>query len=158
MGAARAAWDEAAHFRGYHGRFAGGASREPTGRSAAAFKPRQPESAARSSVSAQVNMAHKVHGAYFMRELNGNRDGGRNSELTEYQSPRKRERAIRETGSAARPVNESLQVHVGLIRQSQRSQRGTLSKRVGVKTTFTGKKRVVRQGQTVSARDAMRRR
>lgn len=164
-----AKWDPAKHPHGVHGHWAtvGGtktgrkkvdrsvdSGRGVVGRGPAAFTPsRRSESAARRDVADQVNAAHTVHAAYHMRDLNGGHSNYRQAQITEYQAPAKRARAIRETGSPAKPIREALDQRVGGVRYNQRSERGRAQQRIGLKKTFTGKTVVVR-GTPARSREA----
>jgi len=131
-------WDEAKHFRGYHGRWARGADRSPehrAGRAAAAFHPRTPADARRREVATVVDRIHAVHGA-FAAHGRGHLNPQQRQKI-EYASPRLRAEAIRKTGSPVMPLAEAL-------RREARAARGHRPPRVGVKRTFTGKKLAVR--------------
>jgi hypothetical protein len=136
---ARGMWDEAKHFRGYHGRWAAGADRSPenrAGRAASAFHPRTPASARRREVAQVVDRVHGIHGVFAARDR-GQRLSWEQRLKVEYASPTKRAEAIRATGSPVMPLREALHREV-------RSARGHKTPRVGVKRTFTGKKLAVR--------------
>lgn len=164
-----AKWDPSLHPHGVHGQWAtaGGTKggrkkvdrsvetgRGVLGRGPAAFTPtRRGESAARKEVADQVTAAHTVHGAYSMRDLNGGRSTYKQAQITEYQAPYKRAKAIRQTGSPAKPIRESLRQRVGGTRYEQRAARGRGEQRIGLKRTFGGKAVIVR-GSPARTREA----
>lgn len=139
MGAARQAWDEAKHFRGYHGRFAEGRDRSPEtlggGRAANAFHPRPSAAEAR---------ARKERVPSNVRDLLGIRDRvGRGERVTwrdeqkvSWASPRQLAAQRAKTGDILVPRTE-------IARRERSYQRGA-NPRTGIKKTFTGEAKVER--------------
>lgn len=138
-------WDAAKHFRGYHGRFAGGVDRSEIGvtPAPAAYHGRISESAARKRKLTLNASATEVHRAFILRDMNGGRSNWKDAAITEYQG-RAGVRAMRETGTVKKTIRQGFRDHVGSQRNVDRAGSGRAT-RTRLKTTFTGKKAVVRE-------------
>lgn len=141
MGAARKAWDEAKHFRGYHGRFAEGRDRSPEvlggGRAANAFHPRPPAAEARAR---KERVPSKVRDLVGIRDRvdRGEQVSWRDEQKVSWAAPRRMAAQRAKTGDILVPRTE-------IARRARSYQRAAaINPRTGIKKTFTGQAKVER--------------
>jgi hypothetical protein len=136
------AFDEAKHFRGYHGRWAKGADRSVDhlgrGRAANAFHPRPTATEARQR---KRNFTGRVRELLATRDrvARGEKVDWRAEQNVSWSSPKKIDEQRRKTGDALIPRDQ--------IARKERSFARSISgrsRRTGIKQTFSGKAKVER--------------
>lgn len=161
MGAAGAKWDEAKHFRGYHGRWAAGRDRSPEQlggqRGDNAFTPSTPAAERRARKERLPAKVRDVRAIYDKR-ARGDRLTRQEENKISWASPRKIAEQRAKTGEAIIPRGEAIARERSYAVTSR-----TRARRTGIKQTFTGKPKVERgnyreiAGVTVRLEDRVRR-
>lgn len=140
MGAARAAWDQSKHFRGYHGRFAAGRDRSE-GRAANGsnvFRPPTPAAVQRDRKE-RLPAAVRETRAIYDKRARGEKLTRQEENKISWASPKKIAEQRAKTGEAIVPRGEAI-ARERSYAVSSRSR----ARRTGIKQTFTGKPKVER--------------